>query len=322
MDFKAAAIQPEEFESHQNMRERTAHTMKTRVRETTRLFSDAFRAWVRKDPFRQSAVIAYYAIFSLPGLVLLVGTLAGKVVGQDSDGKQLYEPMGGALGRDTVVQIRTLADVIRGGRGSTGLGIAIVLLGATGVFVQLQKSLNAIWEVTARPTHSCIRNFLKARFLSFGLILAIAFLLLFSLLVSAAFAVMGRWFEPYWPDYTLAALQTLNCLLSISIISSLFAIMFKLLPDVKTAWRTVWVGALLTALMFEFGKIGLGHYFGRALAGSGYGAAGSVIVMLSWLSYSAMIVFYGAEFTKAYADHFDGVVVVDTHAVRTPGPTT
>src|ERR1035441_4208210 len=178
------------------------------------------------------------------------------------------------------------------------IGIITILVGATGVFVQLQKSFNIIWEVKARPSKSGIWTLLKARLFSFGLVLTIAFLLLVSLVITAILAALSRWMEAYWPAYVMF----------------LFALMFKILPDAKIKWRYVWVGAFLTGLLFEIGKFGLGLYFGEAAPGSRYGTAGSVILVLLWVSYSSMIVFYGAEFTKAYADPYHGTVAAGKKA--------
>jgi membrane protein len=187
------------------------------------------------------------------------------------------------------------------------------------VFVQLQKSFNIIWEVKATPAKSGIWTLLKSRLFSFGIVLTIAFLLLISLVITSILAVLSQWMVAYWPAYVMPLFQIADFLISLSIISLLFALMFKILPDAKIKWRYVWVGAFLTGLLFEVGKFGLGLYFGKADPGSRYGAAGSVILILLWVSYSSMIVFYGAEFTKAYADHFHGTVAAGKNAVKDLG---
>jgi membrane protein len=297
-------------------------TVKMKLKETTQLFKDAFKGWNEKDPFRESAVIAYYAIFSLPGLLVLVITLGGYVFGRDSVSGHLHNQISGAMGNDTADQIQEMMNKANSRKGSiwaTIIGIITILVGATGVFVQLQKSLNIIWEVKAKPSKSGIWTFLKARLFSFGLILSIAFLLLVSLVITSILAAMSKWMESHWPAYIMFLFQTANFVVSLSIISVLFALMFKLLPDAKIKWRYVWVGAFLTGLLFEIGKFGLGLYFGKAEPGAGYGAAGSVILILLWVSYSSMIVFYGAEFTKAFADHYHGTIAAGKHAVKDIG---
>jgi len=296
--------------------------MNIKLRESVRLFKDAFMKWNEKDPFRESAVIAYYAIFALPGLLVLVVALGGYVFGSDAVTGQLHGQIGGALGNDTADQVQDMMTKAGGSAHSIWakiIGLITILVGATGVFVQLQKSFNIIWEVKATPSKSGIWTLLKARLFSFGLILTIAFLLLVSLVITSILAAMSKWMEPYWPAYIMSLFQIANGLISLSIISVLFALMFKMLPDARIKWRYVWVGAFLTGLLFEIGKFGLGLYFGKAEPGSRYGTAGSVVLVLLWVSYSSMIVFYGAEFTKAYADHFHGTVAAGKNAVKDPG---
>ena len=278
--------------------------------------------WNEKDPFRESAVIAYYAIFALPGLLVLVITVGGYFFGSDAVTGQLHGQIGGAMGNDTADQVQDMMTKAGGSAHSIWakiIGLITILVGATGVFVQLQKSFNIIWEVKATPSKSGIWTLLKARLFSFGLILTIAFLLLVSLVITSILAAMSKWMEPYWPAYIMSLFQIANALISLSIISVLFALMFKILPDAKIKWRYVWVGAFLTGLLFEIGKFGLGLYFGKAEPGSRYGTAGSVVLVLLWVSYSSMIVFYGAEFTKAYADHYHGTVAAGKNAVKNPG---
>ena len=296
--------------------------MNTKTRETARLFKAAFVKWNEKDPFRESAVIAYYAIFALPGLLVLVITLGGYLFGSDAVTGQLHGQISAAMGNDTADQVQDMMKKAGGGTHSIWvrmIGIITILVGATGVFVQLQKSFNIIWEVKARPSKSGLWILLKARLFSFGLVLSIAFLLLVSLVITALLAALSRWMVAYWPAYVMSLFQIANFLISLTIISILFALMFKILPDAKIKWRYVWVGAFLTGLLFEVGKFGLGLYFGKAEPGSRYGTAGSVILVLLWVSYSSMIVFYGAEFTKAFADHFHGTVAAGKNAVKDPG---
>ena len=296
--------------------------MKIKIREATLLFTNAFKKWNEKDPFRESAVIAYYAIFSLPGLLVLVITLAGYFFGRDAVISGLHNQISGAMGNDVADQVQEMMKKANSGTDSiwtTAMGIITILVGATGVFVQLQKSLNIIWEVKAKPAKSGIWAFLNARLFSFGLILSIAFVLLVSLVITSVLAALSKWMEARWPAYVMFLFQTVNIAISYSVTSVLFALMFKLLPDAKIKWRYVWIGAFLTGLLFEIGKFGLGLYFGKAEPGSGYGAAGSVILILLWVSYSAMIVFYGAEFTKAFADHYHGYVAAGEHAVKALG---
>lgn len=253
---------------------------------------------------------------------MLVITLAGYFFGNDAVTGHLHSQISGAMGNDTADQVEEMIKKASDSKDSIWaaiIGIFTILVGATGVFVQLQKSLNIIWEVKAKPSKSGIWTFLRARIFSFGLVLSIAFLLLVSLVITSMLAALSKWLAAYWPEYIMFLFQIANVVISLSIVSALFAMMFKLLPDAKIKWKYVWVGAFLTGLLFEIGQFGLGLYFGKAAPGSGYGAAGSVILILLWVSYSSMIIFYGAEFTKAYADHYHGIVAAGENAVKDIG---
>jgi membrane protein len=165
---------------------------------------------------------------------------------------------------------------------------------------------------------SGIISLLKARLFSFGLIIAIAFILIVSLVISAALSALGTWISQRFSELLLVVLQVLNFILSLGVLAVLFALMFKFFPDAKIKWRHVWVGSFVTALLFDIGKFILGLYFGKAEPGSGYGAAGSIILILLWTSYSSMIVFFGAEFTHIYAESIDGKIPPDKHGAKIP----
>jgi membrane protein len=268
------------------------------------LLKIAFKGWWAKDPFRESAVIAYYSIFSLPGLLVVIVTLAGYFFGPDMVNEYIANQITSMLGAETAIQIRTMivqASKIQNSVWLTIIGLVIIIIGATGVFTQFQQSLNAIWEVKVDTTKSGIWNVIKVRLFSFGLILTIAFLLIVSLVVSAMLSAFGTWISNHFSDSFLIVLQVVNFTFSFIIIAVLFALMFKIFPDAKIKWKDVWIGSFLTTFLFEIGKIGLGLYFSKANPGIGYGAAGSVILILLWVSYSSMLVLFGAEFTHAYA---------------------
>lgn len=292
------------------------------LKATFHPFKLAFKRWNEKDPFKESAVIAYYAIFSMPGLLVVVITLLGLAYGQEAASAHLHGQIAMAMGPDTADQVQEMMVLASKGKNSvlaTIVGIATLLFGATGVFVQLQKSLNIVWEVKARPTKSGIWSFIRARLFSFGLVLSIAFLLLISLVVSSVLQIFSDWIRSYWPDYVLFLFNVINFAISLIIISVLFGLMFKFMPDARIKWRYVWIGAVFTSLLFTIGKTAMGLYFGKAEPGSGYGAAGSIILILLWVSYSSMILFYGAQFTKAYADTYHGYVPPSEIAVKEPG---
>ncbi|MBK8245492.1 MAG: YihY/virulence factor BrkB family protein [Saprospiraceae bacterium] len=293
--------------------------MKINVKTIFKIVKTATKEWWSKDPFKESAVIAYYAIFSLPGLLVVIITVAGYFFGQDKVIENITGQISSAMGVDTGRQIQEI--IIKGIESKTSvwstiLGVFTILLGATGVFVQFQKSLNNIWNVKADETKSGILHLLKARLFSFGLILSIAFILIVSFVFSAILLAFGNWVAQRFSESLLIILQIVNFILSLSILALLFALMFKFFPDAKVKWKHVWIGSFVTALLFEIGKFSLEIYFGTADPGSGYGAAGSIILILLWVSYSSMIVFYGAEFIHAYAELQDGTIPPDENARR------
>ena len=294
--------------------------VKTILRTFWKLLKRSFKQWNDKDPFRESAIIAYYAIFSLPGLLLVIITLAGYFFGQERISGYLYGQISDAIGQNTARQLQNVVDAAYDADQSfiaTVIGIATILFGATGVFFQLQKSLNFIWDVKPDPKKSGILQVVMARLFSLGMIITIAFLLLISLVISTLLSALSGYIESNWPDYIMVLFQVVNFLVSFAIITFLFALMFKYVPDAKIKWNTVWMGSILTSLLFGLGKTGLGFYFGRANPGSGYGAAGFIILILLWTSYSSMIVFFGAEFTRAWSDHkYGGKVKPEKYATR------
>lgn len=284
--------------------------MKIKVKTIGKLLKTSFAEWKKKDPFRQSAVIAYYSVFSMPGLIFLIITLAGYFFNQDMVSKNISKQIAATMGAETAAQINGMLTNIHHSQSTilaTIIGIIVLLIGATGVFVELQKSMNIIWEVKALPQKG-IWSLLKSRLFSFGIILAIAFLLLISLVISTALVAFSNRITGDSTGLLGTIFNILNFIFSLSIISVLFAFMFKFFPDVKIKWKNVWLGSLLTGILFELGKTALAFYFGKVQPSSVYGAAGSIVLILLWVSYSSMIVFFGAEFTASFSALYDGKV--------------
>lgn len=293
--------------------------MKKEIINFWKISKTAFKQWNAKDPFRESAIIAYYAIFSLPGLLVVIITLAGYFFGKGQVSGYLSDQIAAAMSADTAKQIQVVIDKAYNENQSfiaTIIGIATILVGATGVFIQLQKSLNFIWGVKPDTQKSGVWEVIKARLFSLGLIITIAFLLLISLVITTLLSAFSEFIRGYLPDYIMFLFNILNFVFSLIIITFLFAMMFRFLPDAEIRWNTVWIGSILTSFLFAIGKMGLGIYFGKANPGSGYGAAGYIILILLWTSYSSMIVFYGAEFTKAFSDYKYGEVKPNKIAVK------
>jgi membrane protein len=283
------------------------------------LFKNAYKEWMSKDPFRESAIIAYYAIFSIPGLFVVIISLAGLFFDRETVNQQIISQISSAIGQDTGRQVQNIIQEQESQTRKTSIwgtliGIATLLMGATGVFAQFQKSLNVIWEVKPDTEKSGIWSLLKIRLFSFGLIVSIAFLLMVSLLISTMLAAFGDWLANRFSESLLIGLKVLNFIISFGILTLLFAMMLKIFPDAEIRWKDVWIGSAVTSLLFILGKFGLTMYFGKADPASAFGAAGSVILILLWVSYSSMIVFFGAEFTRQYADLHSGGAAPSKHA--------
>ncbi len=253
-----------------------------------------------------SAAIAYYTVFSLPPLLVTVVAIAGAVFGPDRVQEALLGQAGSLVGPEGAAAIEGMiadASDVGSGLGSKLVGLAALLFGATGAFMQLQKALNRAWEVEDVSDGGILATITK-RLMSFGLILTIAFLLLVSLALSAVLSALGDMATQIAPTgLANVGMQILSMGVSLGVITLLFAIMFVVLPDAKVAWQTVWVGAFATALLFTLGKFGIGLYLGQANPTSAFGAAGSLALILIWVYYSALIVLVGAEFTQAWAVH-------------------
>lgn len=296
--------------------------MPIKLKKTPKILKKAFTNWLSRDPFKESSVIAYTAVFSLPGLLVVVVTLSAYFFGPEIVNNSLRSTIASVMGLETADQIQEMILYSMRSKDSgwaTIIGTIVLIVGATGVFVQLQKSLNIIWEVEAKKEKSGIWKLIRLRLFSFGLILSVAFLLLISLVITSLLAASGNWIKQHWRDSFVWLFNVVDILVTMCFITVLFAAMYKILPDAKVKWRYVWLGAFLTTIFFLIGKTLLGFYFGTAEPGSGYGAAGSIILILLWTSYSSMIFFYGAEFTKVYSEEYYGSVPANEVAVKAPG---
>ncbi len=270
------------------------------------LLKETFKQWNARDPFSNSTVIAYYTIFSLPGLLVIVITVAGYFYDKKTVTKHLTAQIQNVIGGDTATDIESMigkASETKGTVLASVLGIATLLFGATGVFYQLQQMLNKIWEVKPKvKTKQKIIELIKDRLFSFGLILAVGFLLLVSLVISAAIGAVNNWVSQHFSESLTMIFGLLDILVSIGVVTFLFAAIFKFLPDAKIKWRHVWPGAFLTSILFVIAKFALGLYLGQSDPGSTYGAAGSIILIMLWVSYAGIILLFGAEFTRVYVN--------------------
>ena len=267
------------------------------------LIKDAVRAWVDDYAPSMGAALSYYTIFSLGPVLLIVISVAGLIFGAEAARGEIFAQLRGLMGTDAAKAIEdVLTSVNKPTEGITAtvLGFVLLFIGATTVFGELQDALDRIWRAPARDKTGGIWGLLRARLLSFGLILGIAFLLIVSLVLSAATAAFGRWWSGAFEGWEVL-IQLVNIVFSYLVTTLAFAMIYKIMPRVKVRWHDVWLGAAVTALLFTIGKFLIGLYIGKSGIASGFGAAGSVIIVLVWVYYSAQIFLLGAEFTWVYA---------------------
>jgi len=266
------------------------------------LFKQTISEFIADKVPRLGAALAYYTIFSLAPLLLIVIAIAGLAFGHDAAQGKIFEQLRGALGPNTAVAIQDMvknAARPRIGAVATIIGVITLIFGASGVFGQLKDALNTIWDVKPKEGRG-ILGMIKDRFLSFAMVFGVGFLLLVSLVLDTAIAAMGKFAGSHLPGGE-ALWHVAELALSFVVITVLMAGIFRLLPDLKIEWRDVWLGAALTSLLFVLGKFALGIYFARSAVGSSFGAAGSLILVLLWVYYSAQILLFGGEFTQVYA---------------------
>lgn len=263
-------------------------------------------SWLDDYAPSMGAALAFYTMFSLAPLLLIVISVAGLVFGQDAARGEIAAQLQALMGdrgasavQDLLASVQQPAE----GAAATAVGVALLFVGATSVFGELQNSLDRIWRVPARSTMVGWMSLLRSRLLSFGMVMAIGFLLMVSLVTSAGLAAMGRWWNSMLGGWYFLALAT-NALVDFLLAAVMFAFIYKVMPRVHVQWRDVWIGAIFTALLFTIGKTLIGLYVGRSGVTSGFGAAGSLVVVLLWVYYSAQIFLIGAEFTWVYANAF------------------
>jgi membrane protein len=285
-----------------------------KLNEFWSLLKETANDWLEDKAPRLGAALAYYTVFSLAPLLLIAIAVAGFFFGQDAARDQIAQEIQGLVGEQGGQVVRTMlehADKPGQGIVASVLGVVMLLVGAAGLFGELQDALNTIWGVQPKPGRG-VWGFVKDRFLSFTMVLVMAFLLLVSLILSAALSALTHLFSRW---EVLYAGFCLNEVVSLVVITLLFAVIFRMLPDAKIAWRDVWLGAGVTAVLFEVGKFLIGLYLGRSGIASAYGAAGSLAVLLIWLYYSAQIFLFGAELTKVYANRYGSRIVPADNAV-------
>jgi membrane protein len=291
------------------------------LRDLGWVFKHALAGWWNDNVPRLGASLAYYTLFALAPILIVAITIAGLVFGAEAVQRQVTGEIGGLVGEQggRAVQAMLQGASQRGSDGiATAVGLVTFFLGSTGAFLELQTALNAIWRVKPKPDAG-IKDMLLQRLLSFGLVIGVGFLLLVSLLVSAGLSALNAYIGAFVPEIA-AVWQGINTLVSLGVVTLLFAMIYQFLPDVDLRLRHVWLGALVTAGLFNIGKYVIGLYLGTSGVATAYGAAGSVVVLLVWVYYSSQIVLLGAEFTRAYVERFETRPAPSPHATKDPKP--
>jgi membrane protein len=267
-----------------------------------KIMLESFKAWIDHRAASKGAALAFYTLFSMTPILMLAIAVAGYFFGEQAAQGEIIGQIQGLVGPNGAQAIQALLAAARNpvsGLMATISAVVLLVVGASSVFAELKSSLDEIWGIV-RPGHSAFFTLLRARFLSFSLVLVLAFLLLISLVFSAAIAMLERYVGNMWSG-SLLILSAVSMIFSFGIIAILFAVIYKMLPDAPLSWRDVWIGAVFTALLFSLGKYGIGLYLGNSGVASSFGAAGAMIALLLWVYYSAQIFFLGAEFTRQYA---------------------
>jgi len=290
--------------------------MKT-IKKYFHVLKGAFSAFSEDNCVKLGASLSYYTIFSIGPMLIIIISLSSIFLGREAVTGRLYGQLSGLLGSDAAAQIQSIiVNSHHSNKGIIGtiIGTVILLLGATGIFTEIQDSINFIWSLRAKPKRGIVK-YLINRLLSFSLIVSLGFLLLVSLVVSALMDLLSDRLTKMFPDTTVYIFYVLNLIIIFVIISLLFAIIFKVLPDGKIKWRDAFTGAAFTAILFIIGKAGIGYYLGRSNLGATYGTAASVIIILTWVYYTSIILYFGAEFTKVFALEYGGGIVPNDTAV-------
>ena len=280
------------------------------------LLKESFIRWNNSAASKDAASTAYNAIFSLPGLLIIIVWVSGAFFGDEAIRGEINRQVGAVLGKDVGESVQGMvgsAVVHKDNVFMKIIGVAGLIFGATNLFFQMQSSLNALWDVQAAPKKA-FQKYILDRANSLGMILIIAFLLLISLALTSLIGLANEFITRHFGIETYIAMNFINFVLGFIVAMILFAFMFKVLPDVEISWRSVWMGAFVTAVLFSIGKFLLGIYFDLAKPTSVFGAAGTVLLLMLWINYTCQIIFFGAEFTKVYADKMGHIINPSKHA--------
>ena len=289
-----------------------------RIKNSGTLLYKSFNAFLDDNALKMSASLAYYTIFAIAPLLLVIVSLAGIIYGQDAAQGKIFAELNKFVGSGAANQIQEIIKNISKSQDTVFAIIAgsiTLFIGTTGVFIEIQDSINQIWRVKAKPKKGWIK-LITNRVLSFSMVIGLGFLLIVSLVINGVILALSEKIQIYFPDLTILVINVFNLILTFIVISALFGIIFKFLPDVLIDWKDVRMGAFFTAILFMVGKFLIGLYIEKVGPGSAYGAAGSLIVILIWVYYTSAILFFGAEFTQVYSDLYGGKIKPAPYAVH------
>ncbi|RED26497.1 membrane protein [Flavobacterium cutihirudinis] len=282
------------------------------------LLKNTFLEFNDDNAIKLSAALAYYTIFALPPLLIIIITICGVFFGEEAVTGELYGQINGLVGNGAASQIQeAIKNVQLSGDNvfATVFGVVMLLIGASGVFAEIQSSINFIWGLRAKPDKG-VKKFIQNRLMSFSMIVSVGFLMLVSLFISTTLDLLSTRLKVYFPESTVYLFYVINIIIVLASISTLFAIIFRTLPDGKIRWKDAFIGSGVTAILFMIGKFAIGLYLGNSTVASVYGAAGSVIIILVWVYYSAIILYFGAEFTKVYAKSYGEKIYPNEYSVE------
>jgi membrane protein len=281
------------------------------------VLKNSFTGFMDDNVTKLGGSLAYFTVFSVGPMLVVIISVCGIFLGREAIEGEIYAQLEGFLGKDTAAQLQ---DIIKkaavSGKSNVAaiIGVATLLLGATSIFAEIQDSINRIWGIKAKPKKGWLK-IIQNRFLSFSVIISLGFLLLVSLAVTSVLDGFNQRLQAAFPDVTVVLFYVINQVVTFTVITILFGVIFKVLPDAKIKWKDVMAGSMLTALLFMLGKFGISFYISKTEVGSTYGAAGSLAVLLVWIYYSSLILYFGAEFTKAYAMQFGGAIYPSEYAI-------
>ena len=284
-----------------------------------KVLKNSFKGFSNDRITKMSSSLSYYTLFSMAPLLIIIISLSGIFLGQDAAQGKIYDQLSNFIGSNAASQLQTMiqnASLSGKSKFAAIIGIVTLIIGATTVFAQIQDTINYIWGIKPKPKKGWL-NFLKNRFLSFSVIIGLAFLLLVSLTLSTLIDGFSDALKAHFPQITVVFLYIINTLITLIITTLIFGAIFKVLPDAKIRWKDVLTGAITTAVLFMLAKFGISFYISKSNVGTTYGAAGSLVILLLWVYFSAMILYFGAEFTKAYAVEFGAEIRPDDYAVTT-----